>query len=53
VSSDGGLAGSNSGAASPVTVTGLTTGNTYTCRVTATNSRGVGVASAASAPVLA
>jgi extracellular elastinolytic metalloproteinase len=53
VSSDGGVAGANSGPASPVTVTGLTTGKTYTCRVSATNSRGVSVVSVASAPVVA
>lgn len=35
-----------SGTASPITVTGLTNGTTYTCSVTATNSAGTGTASA-------
>jgi mono/diheme cytochrome c family protein len=57
-SSDGGAAITNytatcnpgaitgSGAASPVSVTGLTNGVAYTCSVTATNSAGTGAASA-------
>ena len=39
-SSDGGSPGSNTDIASPITVTGLTNGNTYTCTVTATNADG-------------
>ena len=48
-SSDGGAAGSNAGAGSPITVGGLTNGKTYTCTVTATNGVGPGAPSAASA----
>src|SRR5207245_2972806 len=51
-SSDGGVTGSNSGTASPITVTGLTTGKTYTCTVKATNARGAGLASAPSLSVI-
>ncbi|MBK6748295.1 MAG: fibronectin type III domain-containing protein [Ottowia sp.] len=36
-----------SGSASPITVTGLSSGQAYTCSVTATNSAGTGPASAA------
>ena len=49
-SSDGGATKSASASASPITVGGLTTGVNYACTVTATNSRGTGLASAASAP---
>ena len=48
-SSNGGAAGTMSGAASPITVSGLTLAKTYTCSVTATNAVGQGGASAASA----
>ena len=51
VSSNGGATSSKSGVGSPLTVTGLTTGKAYTCTVNATNSRGAGLASAASAAV--
>jgi len=47
-SSDGGAIGTNTGAASPITVTGLTNGKTYTCSVIGTNSAGSGPASGAS-----
>ncbi len=47
-SSDGGATGSMSGAASPVSVSGLTNGDTYTCAVTATNAIGTSVRSASS-----
>lgn len=50
-SSNGGMANSQSGPASPITVTGLTNGRTYTCTVTATNSRGTGPSSNASGPM--
>ena len=48
-SSPGGLTGM--GAASPITVTGLTNGTAYTFTVTATNTIGTSLASAASASV--
>jgi hypothetical protein len=48
ISSNGGVSGSKSGAASQVTVTGLTTAKTYTCSVRAINARGAGLASAPS-----
>ena len=51
ISSNGGVTKSKSGAASPITVVSLTPGKTYTCTVTATNSRGTGPKSTASAPV--
>jgi hypothetical protein len=50
-SSNGGVAGSKAGTASPLTVTGLTAFKTYTCTVKATNSRGTGPASVASDPI--
>jgi len=52
-SSNGGVTKTKSGKASPITVGTLTAGKSYTCRVTATNSRGTGAASAASAAVKA
>ena len=39
-SSNGGVAGSNTGTSSPITVTGLTDFKSYTCTVTATNADG-------------
>jgi hypothetical protein len=53
VSSNGGVVGSKSGAASPLTVTGLTATRTYTCTVKGTNARGTGLSSAPSGAVLA
>jgi len=50
-SSNGGVTKTNTGAASPITVTTLTAGKTYVCRVRATNSRGTGPLSNPSAPV--
>jgi Bacterial Ig-like domain (group 3)/Pentapeptide repeats (8 copies)/Fibronectin type III domain len=44
-SSDGGATGSASGAGSPIVVTGLTNGHTYTCTATASNAVGPSVAS--------
>ena len=52
-SSNGGVTGSNSSSSTTVTVTGLTAGKTYTCRVAATNARGTGPASLPSAQVVA
>ena len=52
-SNNGGATRSKSGTASPVKVTHLTPGKRYTCTVRATNSRGTGLASAASAVVRA
>ncbi|MDP9332531.1 MAG: fibronectin type III domain-containing protein, partial [Actinomycetota bacterium] len=51
-SPDGGVAGSQTGTASPIVVSGLTTAKTYTCTVRATNARGAGLASAPSLPVI-
>jgi hypothetical protein len=50
-STDGGIPGTNTGSAPPITVTGLTNGKTYTCRVAATNAVGTSAPSAPSAPV--
>jgi len=47
-SSNGGATGSASSAASPVSVTGLTNGKTYTCTVAAHNAAGYSAESAAS-----
>ncbi|MDQ1479375.1 MAG: large repetitive protein, partial [Actinomycetota bacterium] len=51
-SSNGGTSGNNSGTASPITVTGLTNGKSYTCKVTATNDVGTSSPSPASASVV-
>ena len=48
-SSNGGTAGSNTGASSPIVVTALTNGKNYTCTVLATNGDGDGPESPASA----
>jgi hypothetical protein len=53
VSSNGGVTAVKSGAASPITVVGLTAGKTYTCTVTATNARGTSPPSMASRAVTA
>jgi hypothetical protein len=47
-SSNGGITRSMSGAGSPITVTNLTNGNSYTCTVSATNAVGPSVGSASS-----
>jgi hypothetical protein len=47
-SSDGGATGSKTGGKSPITVTGLTSGDTYTCVVDASNAAGPGTPSGAS-----
>ena len=47
-SSNGGTTRGGTGAASPITVTGLTSAKTYTCKVKATNAVGVGPNSVAS-----
>lgn len=47
-SSDGGAPGTGTNTASPITVSGLTNGKTYTCTVTATNSVGTSGPSAVS-----
>jgi hypothetical protein len=47
------VAKSKVGSASPLTVSGLTAGKTYTCTVKGTNSRGTGPASNPSKPVTA
>jgi hypothetical protein len=52
-SSNGGVAKTKSGKTGPIVVAGLTTGKSYTCTVTATNSRGTGLPSSASAAVRA
>ena len=48
VSSNGGSPGSQDGATSPILVTGLSNGKSYTCTVFATNANGDGAPSAAS-----
>jgi hypothetical protein len=52
-STNGGATASHSNTASPITVAALTAAKTYTCTVTATNSRGTGPASKGSTPALA
>jgi titin len=52
-SGDGGVTGATSGAGSPLLVTGLSVGDTYTCTVTATNARGTSLTSRASGSVTA
>jgi parallel beta-helix repeat protein len=50
-STNGGVAKTKTGTASPITVTGLSAGKSYGCRVKATNSRGTGPNSDPSPPV--
>jgi parallel beta-helix repeat protein len=50
-SSNGGVTRTKTGPASPITVTTLTPGKSYVCRVSATNSRGTGPLSNPSAPI--
>jgi hypothetical protein len=52
-STDGGATKVKAGKASPLRVTGLTAGKTYTCTVRATNKRGTGPASRSSGAVKA
>jgi hypothetical protein len=52
-SSNGGVAKAVVGTASPINVTGLTVGKSYTCTVKAHNARGYGQASVASVAVVA
>jgi hypothetical protein len=52
-STNGGVTKSKSGSKSPITVSGLSAGKTYRCRVTATNSRGTGPRSVPSAAITA
>jgi hypothetical protein len=52
-SGNGGVTRAKSGTGSPLTVTGLTVGKSYTCTVTATNARGKSPTSQASAVVTA
>jgi len=53
-SSNGGMPGSlsNAGTVTPIVVTGLTNGKSYTCTVTASNTDGTGPASAPSSPAV-
>jgi len=52
MSSNGGVPAAQSGAASPITVGGVTNGKTYTCTVDATSATGTGPESPASIPVI-
>jgi hypothetical protein len=52
-SPNGGVKGTKSGPRSPITVSGLTAGKTYRCRVRATNARGSGTPSLRSAAMTA
>ncbi|MGO9876435.1 MAG: fibronectin type III domain-containing protein, partial [Acidimicrobiia bacterium] len=52
-STNGGVAKTTSAKAEPLTVTGLSSGKAYTCTVKASNSRGTGPASRASATIKA
>ena len=51
-SSDGGKAGAHEAMKSPIVVSGLTAGKTYTCTVAARNKVGLGTASSPSDPVV-
>jgi len=51
-SANGGVARTATGASAPVTVTGATTGKSYTCRVRAANAMGTGPFSVASGAVI-
>lgn len=53
ISSNGVVAGSMTGTASPIKVKRLTAGDSYRCTVTANNARGTGPPSAASAALTA
>src|SRR5205085_1126800 len=52
-SSNGGVLRSKTGTASPITVTSLSAGKSYTCTVKGTNARGAGLSSAPSSAVTA
>ena len=52
-SSDGGATQSNTGGTSPITVSTLSNGNSYTCTVAATNAIGTGASSIASSSFVA
>ena len=51
-SNDGGATGTVTGSASPLTVTGLTSGKTYSCDVTAENAQGPGSAGSAAGTII-
>ncbi len=51
ICTDGNVNPANSGAASPITVTGLANGTGYTCSVTAHNTNGTGTASSSTASI--